>query len=75
MFHYNFDIPDTIIGREYFHSSKDGHIVNTQMENLSSFKKIFAFNASFLKDSAPAACVYKQDTESSRIVRGLVSLQ
>jgi hypothetical protein len=59
----NFNVPDTIMGREYFHSTTEGHIINTLMENLSSFKKIFAYNASLLDDHAPAACVYKQKND------------
>jgi hypothetical protein len=61
--------------KEYFHSTEDGHILNTLMENVSAFKKIFAYNASLLKDYAPAACVYKMNTDDQSIVRSLISLQ
>lgn len=59
----NFSIPDTVMGREYFHSTKEGHILNTLMESMQAFKKLFAYNASLLHDLSPAACIYKQNHE------------
>ena len=58
-------MPDTVAGRDFYHSSEDGHIVTTRLENAEAYKKVFAHSATSLKESAPAACTYRPTQEKN----------